>query len=150
LVFLDDFLAYEAASKVLRQFPSLGSRIVLHCHNLRFLRSMADTTVAKQCTTFNAYHLAASGLVRHTLVDHFRSTATRDVVVIAGFGRFGQTILEELEASAENELDQVILIDVDAYRRVLVAEEQQRMAGNYERMILQGDISHPDVWRLPR
>ncbi|MEJ2089728.1 MAG: NAD-binding protein, partial [Gammaproteobacteria bacterium] len=53
VVFLGDhdFLAYEAASKVLRQYPTLGSRIVLHCHNLRFLRSMADTTVAKQCTT---------------------------------------------------------------------------------------------------
>ncbi len=149
LVFLgdNDFLAYEAASKVLGHFPALGSRIVLHCHNLRFMRSMQDTTVAKLCNTFNAYHLAAKSLVDNALLDHFRQTSNRDVVVIAGFGRFGQTVMEELEASAEAELAQVCLVDIDADRRVLVAEEQQPMSGNYQRMILQGDISHPDVWR---
>jgi voltage-gated potassium channel Kch len=149
VVFLgnNDFLAYEAASKVLRQFPALGSRIVLHCDNLRFLRSMQDTAVAQLCTTFNSYHLAARSLVDQALLGHFRTTAKRDVVVIAGFGRFGQTIVEELEAHAESELESVVIIDIDADRRILVAEEQQLMTGDYQRMILQGDISHPEVWR---
>ncbi len=30
---------------------------------------------------------------------------------------------------------------------ILVAEEQERLGGNYERQILQGDISHPAVWQ---
>ncbi len=143
----NDFMGYEAASKVLRQFPMLESKIVLHCHNLRFLRSMQDTSVAKLCTTFNSYHLAAKSLVEQAMLRHFKSTESRDVVVIAGFGRFGQTVLEELEAQADSELDRVVLIDIDADRRVLVAEEQQLMTGNYRRLILQGDISHPEVWR---
>ena len=70
--------------------------------------------------------------------------------MIAGFGRFGQTVVEELQAQAEAELEKVVLIDIDADRRVLVAEEQQRMGGNYPRIILQGDISHPEVWRKLR
>jgi Trk K+ transport system NAD-binding subunit len=142
-----DFQAYESASKVLRQFPELGSKIILHCHNLRFMRSMQDTSVAKLCTTFNSYHLAARSLVDQAMLRHFESTENRDVVVIAGFGRFGQTILEQLEAKAESELDKVVVIDIDADRRVLVAEEQQLMKGDYQKMVLQGDISHPDVWR---
>lgn len=149
LIFLgdDDFRAYEAATKVLAAYPELGSRIVLHCHNLRFMRSMQDTSVAKLCTTFNSYHLAAQCLVQQELLRQFRRTAARDVVVLAGFGRFGQTVMEELEAHAEKELDTVFVIDVDANRRMLVAEEQQRLRGRYRRVVLQGDISHPDVWR---
>jgi Trk K+ transport system NAD-binding subunit len=149
IIFLgdNDFQAYEAASKVLRLFPNLRNKVVLHCHNLRFMRSMHDTSVAKFSTTFNSYHLAARRLVEQTLLEHFRTTRSRDVVVIAGFGRFGQTVMEELQASAEEELEKVILIDIDADRRVLVAEEQQRLGGNYERLILQGDISHPEVWQ---
>jgi len=149
LIFLgdDDFRAYEAATKVLAAYPELGSRIVLHCHNLRFMRSMQDTSVAKLCTTFNSYHLAAQCLVRQDLLRQFHRTEARDVVVLAGFGRFGQTVMEELEAHAEQELDTVFVIDVDANRRMLVAEEQQQLHGNYRRVVLQGDISHPDVWR---
>jgi voltage-gated potassium channel Kch len=149
IVFLgaDDFQAYEAASKVLRLFPDLCDRVVVHCHNLRFMRSMDDTRVAKLSITFNSYHLAARSLVEQRLLGHFKSTRDRDVVVIAGFGRFGQTVMEELQASAEEELEKVILIDIDAERRILVAEEQERLGGNYQRLTLQGDISHPEVWQ---
>jgi Trk K+ transport system NAD-binding subunit len=149
IIFLgdNDFQAYEAASKVLRLYPNLRNRVVLHCHNLRFMRSMHDTRVAKFCTTFNSYNLAAKSLVEQKLLGHFKATASRDVVVIAGFGRFGQTVMEELQSRAEAELEKVILIDIDADRRVLVAEEQQRLGGDYERLILQGDISHPEVWQ---
>ncbi len=148
LVFLgdNDFQAYEAASKVLNEFPALGSRIILHCHNLRFMRSMQDTSVARLCTTFNSYHLAAQALVRNELLSQFQRTEQRDLVIIAGFGRFGQTIMEELEAVAD-EIEKVFIIDIDADRRMLVAEEQQRLQGTYERIVLQGDISHPEVWR---
>ena len=149
LVFLgeNDFLAYEAATKALADYPMLASRIVLHCHNLRFMRSMQDTAVAKHCITFNSYHLAAQGMVQHALIEQFQQTAQRDVIIIAGFGRFGQTVMEELDAIAEAEIAKMYVLDIDANRRLLVAEEQQRIQGNYERVVLQGDISHPDVWR---
>lgn len=43
-------------------------------------------------------------------------------------------------------IETVALIDIDADRRVLVAEEQRKMQGNYDRLTLRGDISHPEVW----
>jgi voltage-gated potassium channel Kch len=143
----DNFLSYEAAGKILRLYPQLAQRIVLHCSNLRFLRSMQETYVARQAQTFNSYHLAATALVRDRLQAHFLKTSARDVVVIAGFGRFGQTILEELRHFSETQIDTVAVIDVDADRRMLVAEEQQRLGEFCRRVVLQGDISHPEVWR---
>ncbi len=142
-----DFQSYEAASRMLAQFPRLAGRIVLRCHNLRFMRALQDTAVARQCLTFNSYQLAAAGLVRDHLINHFRRTSGRDTVVIAGFGRFGQTVLEELQAHAEREIATVALIDKDAARRLLVAEEQRLIDGSYHREILEGDISHPEVWQ---
>ena len=142
-----DFQSYEAASRMLAKFPRLAGRIVLRCHNLRFMRALQNTAVARQCLTFNSYQLAAAGLVRDHLIDHFRQTRERDVVVIAGFGRFGQTTLEELQAHAQLEISTVAVIDSDATRRLLVAEEQRRIGGSYRREILEGDISHPEVWR---
>ena len=142
-----DFQSYEAASRMLAQFPRLGSRIVLRCHNLRFMRALQETAIARQCVTFNSYHLAATSLVRDRLIDHFRKTDLLDVVVIAGFGRFGQTALEELQAHAQREISTVAVIDIDATRRVLVAEEQRKIGGSYKKEIFEGDISHPDVWR---
>jgi len=141
----NDFQAFETASRILRQFPD--TRITLHCHNLRFLRAMQDTSVARLSATFNSYHLAATSLVRQELLAHFQRTAVQDVVILAGFGRFGQTILEELQDQAVNEIQQVALIDVDADRRVLVAEEQEKLGEGYERLVFEGDISHPEVWQ---
>jgi voltage-gated potassium channel Kch len=149
LVFLgeNDFRAYEAAAKALAAYPTLASRIVIHCQNLRFMRAMQDTAVAKHCIAFNSYHLAAQGMVRHALIEQFHETAQRDVIIIAGFGRFGQTVMEELDTIADAEIETMYVLDIDANRRLLVAEEQLRIRGNYERVVLQGDIAHPDVWR---
>jgi Trk K+ transport system NAD-binding subunit len=142
----DSMRGYEAASLLTRKIPGIGDRIVLHCANLRFMRAMATTRVAKECQTFNSYHLAASGLVRNYLLKQFRETQPRDTVVLAGFGRFGQTILEELQACAIDEMSTVVIIDKDAHRRVLVADEQMEFAGGYRRELLEGDISNPEVW----
>lgn len=143
----DDFLSFEAASKMLRMYPRLEHRIVVHCASLRFLRATQDTRIARQSTRFNAYNLAATGLVRDTLLQHFRATRGRDTVVLAGFGLFGQTILEELQQHAEDQIEAVVLIDLDVNRRIQVVDEQRRTRAFKQRHILQGDISHPDVWR---
>ena len=67
-------------------------------------------------------------------------------VIIAGFGRFGQTILEELQERALDEVDTVVIIDGDAHRRVLVADEQMEFDHSYRRELFEGDISHPELW----
>ena len=146
-----DFQAYEAASRMLARFPHLTGRILLLCQNLRFMRAMGDTSVARQCRIFNPYHLAAEGMVRMQLREHFRKTSGPDTIVIAGFGRFGQSVLEELQIHASADIDRVAVIDSDADRRLLVAAEQERIRGPYQLTSLEGDISHPEVWhRLER
>jgi hypothetical protein len=92
----DNFQNYEAAHTILQFQPSLKGKIVIHCNSIRFMRFMADSEVAKQCINFNAYQLAASALVQQHLLLHYVQTVPKDVVVIAGLGLFGQTILEEL------------------------------------------------------
>lgn len=142
----DDFQAFEAATRILEMAPRLRDRLILHCHNLRFMRSLQDAALASQCEIFNTYNLAATGFVRDDLIGHFQSTAKRDVVVMAGFGRFGQSVLEELHAIAAEEIEQVAVIDIDADRRVLVADEQELIGSQYRRNVFEGDISHPLVW----
>ncbi|MFW6093974.1 MAG: NAD-binding protein [Pseudomonadota bacterium] len=143
----DNFEAFEAASKILRRYPGLKGRIILHSHNLRFLRTMQETSVGQRCICFNSYHLAAAGLVRDQLLQHFHRTRVEDVVVLAGFGRFGQTILEELRDAAAGEVSVVGIIDVDAERRVLVVHEQGYLEDGYRRVVVQGNVGHPEVWR---
>ncbi len=146
----DDFATFETAARVLARYPKLNGKIVLHSHNLRFMRSLAETEVARHCVTFNAYNFAAMNLVSKQLLQHFERTQAQDVVVLAGFGRFGQTVLEELEQHAPHELARIVIIDVDADRRLQVVEEQERLSSNQRRLVLQGDVSHPEVWRKLR
>ncbi|KZX58987.1 hypothetical protein A3709_15630 [Halioglobus sp. HI00S01] len=142
--------SYEAASVLLKLVPGIASRVIIHCSSLRFMRSMANTRVANHCHCFNTYHLAASGLVRGQMLEHFHETRPKDVVILAGFGRFGQTVLEEMQNSASGELDTVLIIDKDARRRVLVADEQMKFSGDYRRELFEGDIAHPEVWEQVR
>ncbi len=139
--------SYEAATHILELVPDIGRRLIIHCGRLRFMRAMADTRVARECQTFNSYHLAASGLVRSHLVQHFMETKRKDAVILAGFGRFGQTIVEQLQTLALDEMRSMVIIDTDVERRVMVADEQMYFSGDYRRELLEGDISHPDVWR---
>ncbi len=143
----DNFQSYEAAHKIIQVAPQMAPNVIIHCNNLRFMRAMAESRVAMLCHSFNSYHLAAAGLVKSHLLTHFKKTEPLDMVVIAGFGRFGQTILEELHKHALNEIQTVVIIDVDAKRRVMVADEQLPYEGQYQREIFEGDISHPKVWK---
>lgn len=142
----DNFMAFEAASKILKLHPHLESKIILHCSNLRFLRAMQETRIAKQCISFNSYNIAATGLVRDVLIHHFGRTKEKDTVILAGFGRFGQTILEELQTHAHAAIASIGIIDVDANRRIQIVDEQERFASGYRREVFEGDIAHPDVW----
>lgn len=149
---LDDnsLRSYEAAASLLQKMPDIGERVVIHCASLRFMRSMENTQVARRCEIFNTYHLAASGLVRSHMLQQFKDTQKKDIVVLAGFGRFGQTVLEELQDSALGELETVVIMDKDAHRRVLVADEQMEFSGLYRRELFEGDIANPEVWERVR
>ena len=143
----DDEINFEVASVLLDHAPELGPKIVYHVSNLRFLRVLADSRVVTQCTTFNQYELAATQLAREQLMRRFNDTEYSDTVVLAGFGRFGQSILEQLERHASGEFSRVAIIDLEAQQRALIADEQVVTDREYSRHTYEGDIDHPEVWQ---
>ncbi len=142
----DDFTNLDAAQKILSRAPKLAPDVVVHVADLRFLRSMAGTRLAQRCTTFNGHQIAASHLVQAHILRHFQRTDPNDLVILAGFGRFGETILSELQTRAAGSFDRVIIIDVEAERRAMVFDEQIGFTSDYQRTILPGDLRDPTLW----
>lgn len=142
----DDFTNLDAATKILARAPHLGPDVVVHVSDLRFLHSMAGTRLARRCQIFNGHQIAASHLVQTRVLDHFRRTEPRDLVILAGFGRFGETVLSELQSRAGGSFDHVVIIDVDAERRAMVFDEQIGFTNDYRRDILSGDLRDPSLW----
>jgi Trk K+ transport system NAD-binding subunit len=68
-------------------------------------------------------------------------------VVLAGFGRFGQGILEQLVRHAPGEFSCVAIIDLHAEQQALIADEQVVTERKYSRHPYQGDINDPEVWQ---
>lgn len=143
----NDFQAFEAATRVLESAPNLKFRVVIHCQNLRFMRTLLQTSLGRHCVIFNRYNMAGMAFVRRNLKEHFARTEGLDNVIIAGFGRFGQSVVEQLRLTQGNELAHVVIIDQDAERRMMVVEEQQQLPSNYERSVMRGDVANPEVWR---
>lgn len=143
----NDFDNFETASKILDIQPELGRRMLVHSNRLRFMRVLHSSRVVKECIVFNSYHLAAQHLVKNVMMEHFRATEDLDTVILAGFGRFGQTVLEELQTLAQSEISEIGIIDIDANRRVLVVNEQATISNDLDLHIFQGEIGHPEVWQ---
>jgi TrkA-N domain len=143
----DDFSNLDAATQILARAPQLGPDVVVHVSDLRFLHSMAGTRLARRCQIFNGHQIAASHLVQTRVLDHFRRTNPRDLVILAGFGRFGETVLDELQRGAAGSFDHVVIVDVDAEQRAMVFEEEVGFSGNYRRDVVSGDLRDPGLWR---
>ena len=142
-----DDINFEVASLLLAQDPELGSKIVYHVSNLRFLRVLQDTAIVRKCTTFNQYEMAATQLARERLMRRFKATDYRDTVVLAGFGRFGQSILEQLDHHASGAFSRVAIIDLRAEQRALIADEEVVTARKYTRYTYEGDVDDPEIWQ---
>jgi Trk K+ transport system NAD-binding subunit len=142
-----DDINFEVASLLLEDDPELGSKIVYHVSNLRFLRVLENTRVVQQCITFNQYELAATQLARERLLKRFNATEYRDTVVLAGFGRFGQSILEQLERHASGEFSRVAIVDREAEQQALISDEQVVTKRKYSRHTYEGDVNDPEVWQ---
>ena len=140
----DDFANLDAASKMLSTAPQLRDRLAVHVSDLRFKRLMAGAVSAE---IFNIYQIAAQQLVETELLPYFERTDFRDIVVFAGFGRLGQTILDELQRRAPNSMDAVIIIDVGAEQQALVFDEQVGFGDHFRRHVIEGDANNLDVWR---
>ncbi|MDX1494730.1 MAG: NAD-binding protein [Longimicrobiales bacterium] len=143
----DDFANLDAAAKALKLAPGLAGKIVAHVSELGFMRQTARSSVARDCDVFNGHQFAATRLVREHLAERFRRTPYRDLVVLAGFGRFGQTVLHELQGSAPGMFGPVVILDERASKNARHFEEEPGFSDDYERRVVDGDILDPDVWR---
>ena len=140
----DDFANLDAASKMLEVAPRLRERMAVHVADLRFKRLMGDAVAAH---VFNIYQIAAVELVETAILPYFERTEFRDTVVFAGFGRLGQTILDELQRRAPESMASVVIIDTEASERTLVFDEQIGFAEGYTRHVIDGDANDLGVWR---
>lgn len=142
----DDFANLEAASQLLRRAPELADRTVAHISDLRTLRLLERTSIDERLYLFNSHEIAAKHLVENIVLGHFRRTEPRDVVVLAGFGRFGQTVLDELQRTAEGGFETLVLVDVSASRQAATFDDQVGFASSYRRELIEGDLRDPRVW----
>ena len=143
----DDFSNLDAAAKILRLAPGLAGSIVVHVSDLGFIRQTAGSSVARHCEVFNGHEFAAIHLVREHLVKHFRNTPNRDLVVLAGFGRFGQTVLDQLQKHALGSFGRVVIIDDNAGRYVRAFEEGPGFAPEYDHIVIEGNLRDNQIWK---
>lgn len=144
----DDFLNLDTATRVLARAPTLGQDIIVHVADLSLLRAVESTRVARECTIFNTFDVAAKHLVRSELLQWFHHTIEDDIVVLGGFGRFGQTVLSELQEHAGERFNLVIIIDRNVEEMAALFEEQVGFDDSaYQHHLISGDLASPLVWR---
>ncbi len=142
----DDFANLDAAAKILRLAPGLAGHIVVHVSDLGFMRETAESSVGRDCEIFNGHEFAAMHLVREHLVGRFHSTPYRDLVVLAGFGRFGQTVLHQLQQHAQGSFGHVVIIDEYATRNARAFEDEPGFSEDYNHAVIDGDLLNPEIW----
>jgi voltage-gated potassium channel Kch len=142
----DDLVNLETAWRIAERSRSL--RVIAHVADIGLRRTVArvEDTLSERVHVFNGHHIAAQRLYAEHLEHHFDSTAAQDVVVLAGFGRFGQTILEYLQRAARGEVQRAIVVDTAADRRVRLFRAQVPGFEKCDLVTVQGDLDDPDTW----
>lgn len=136
----------EAATRISQRHAHLKERTIVHVSDITLLRLMEETQVLSEAQIINSHMVSASHLVQSRLLEHFEATRPRDVVAIAGFGRFGQTILKELQEHAGEAFDEVIIIDKKASTQAALFEEQVGFQEGLRVELIEGDMGDPSVW----
>lgn len=150
----DDYANLGAAAAVGRLAPGLTTKTLVHVADIRLLRILEQKGVLPEAVKFNSYRRAARHLVQERLLPHFVSTGAQDSVVLGGFGRFGQTVLAELQCAAAGRFGRVVICDRVAEQRTEVFREQVGFSDDYVCAVVEGDVRHPSTWekiheRLP-
>ena len=108
-------------------------------------RARAALSGESQPLVFNTHRIGALHLYERFLHPHFQETAYRDVVVLGGFGRFAQTILELLRVTAADEIERILVVDTDA-RRLLRQFEADVSLDAIPHSAVDGDLEDPGTW----
>ncbi len=142
----DDFANLEAATKLLEMWPQLAGKVVVHVSDIALNRTLRATNVMAGCEVFNFHEQAAAHLVETHLLKHFKHTQHRDQVILAGFGRFGQTVLSRLQDHAIQCFNRVIVVDLVPERARQMFAEHVGFKAGYACEFIEGDMGDPGVW----
>ena len=143
----DDLANLEAAWRIANLRPDLP--VTAHVSDLGLWRSMEalkNADAVDNVRVFNAHRIAARKLYEQHLADYFSETVPRDVVVLVGFGRFGQTILEYLQERAGDEIQRAVVVDMNAARQVRLYKAQVQTDSKAEIREVEGDVDDPGTW----
>ena len=142
----NDFTNLNAASFMLDNTPSLAGRVVLHVKNLHLLRSMNLALTTRASTVFNIHEVAARHLIQQYLLARFIETAHPDTVVLAGFGHFGQSVLQVLQEQASGRFVQLIVVDVKATEKMSAFSDGVGIIGDYAQHVVPGNMLDRGLW----
>jgi voltage-gated potassium channel Kch len=155
LVTGDDFENLEIMQTIYDEFrgpeaDNLDARVHTHVSNLLLLQNIEGTSPLQtnMQSLFNAHREAAEDLVHHRIDEDFRSTEAIDQLVLAGFGRFGQSMLWALHDSVRDEFDRVVIVDREAERafRLFRKHVDWNPRIEYEVETVEGDMTDPETW----
>lgn len=157
LVTDNDLTNLDVAAEIVDCAPKLADRVAVHLSDIglkrtiqRSLRGSAlhdpEVLAVRKDYLFNAHHMAAKHLVRTDLVRHFKATAGMDVVVLAGFGRFGSTILEVLQQESRDALQLVVIVDRNAQAAERRFTTQVGFRPGFAHLAVDGDADDPATW----
>jgi voltage-gated potassium channel Kch len=144
----NDLLNLKIAFQLAQRHPRL--RIVAHCSDLALERSLADAwgeTGRGRIHVFNSHRAAAQHLYERHLHAHFAETPAKDTVVLAGFGRFAQTILEFLGQESSAEIERILIAAPAATLGLRKFHSQVHAFAALETKPLDGDLTDPDTWQ---
>jgi hypothetical protein len=147
----DDLVNLESAWSTLARYPGLP--IAAHVTDLALLRPVNrlirnQRHKAQSSPTplvFSTHRIGALHLYEQHLHPYFESTGYRDVVVIAGFGHYSQTVLELLCAMAADELEQILIVDPDAARLLRQLRSDVEF-GQVNIATIDGELDDPGTW----
>ncbi len=142
----DDLINLEAAWAVLEAEPTMS--VVAHIDDIRMKREMdrlMGDSEGQRIRAFNMHHMAADRLYDQHLAPRFEQTSARDAVVLVGFGRFGQTMLEHLRREASDDLERVVIVDRTA-KNAVAAFNMQTHESTFPVDVVDGDAEDPTVW----
>jgi Trk K+ transport system NAD-binding subunit len=140
----DDLANLELSWSAQSAHPEL--RVAVHVSDLALLRPVERAARGTRSPTgFNTHQVTAAYLYQIHLALHFESTEYDDVVVLAGFGRFGQTILELLLAEAEAEVGTVVVVGPNA--KAQLRQFQADVGRTRVRVLgIDMDVADPATW----
>lgn len=141
----DDLLNLEVAHRLRRLYPHLP--VVAHVSDVGLQRAALEVHARSGVHVFNSHRVVASYLYRTYLHPYFQGTLPKDAVVLAGFGRFGQAILELLAGSAAAALSRVVVVAPGAAQALRNFHAHVPLGDAFEVTALDADVGDVATWQ---